>query len=342
MKLICRVLIYLAALAVLGWEILALHYDFPWAWGDAAAAVLGLFSLSLLVFVRPRWAGIAAQFALFLVVLWWWLAIIPSNERNWAKDVALLPYAETSGDLVTLHNIRNVDYRSETDFDVRYYDRTFDLSRIDSIDLFVSFWGSPLIAHTILSFAFRDGQHIAFSVETRKRQGQDYSPIAGFFRQYELIYIAADEQDIIRLRTNYRGEEVYLYPLGTPTAKVREIFMHYIKKINQLREHPEFYNALADNCTTNIFVSFQIAPPYPPLSRGVILPGYLDRDIYEILKKRQGIDIPFEEFRRQSNITLAAQAADDNPRFSELIRAALPRVRQQREAASNASTIGGN
>ncbi len=321
--------LYISTFALLSWELLAIHYDFPSDYRDILAGVFGILSLALLAFARPWWRGIGANLLLFIIVVSWWLSIKPSQDRNWASDVKILPYATFTstpegGDLVTIHNIRNINYRTETDFDVQYYDKTFNLSKLASADLFISFWGPKYIAHTILSFAFEDGQHLAVSVETRKQQGQEYSAVAGFFRQYELIYIVADERDVVRLRTNYRNEDVYLYKLGTPRTKVRKIFLDYVQRINQLHETPKFYNALLHNCTTNIFVSFQVSPPYPPLSLGILLPGYLDRDFYEKLTKERGLDIPFEQFKAQTYINPAAKAADQDPGFSAAIRKGLP------------------
>lgn len=314
---------YAVALLILCWEVLALHYDLPYAARDLVAAVLAVLSL-LLAFFRPGVLAILVHSGIFLLVLVWWLSIKPSHERPWARDVAVMPYADIAGDLVAIHNIRNIKYRSETDFEVRYYETTVRLSQLDSLDLFISSWGARLIAHPILSFGFEDGRHIAVSVETRKQQHQRYSALAGFFRQYGLIYVVADERDVIRLRSNYRQEEVHLYRLPTSRAKAKQVFLYYMQRINSLKEQPEFYNALVDNCTTNIYLSLQVEPPYPPLSLGIILPGYLDRDIYKVLKKQQGLDISFEQFQRKSRINAAAQAAPEDADFSRLIREEVP------------------
>ena len=143
----------------------------------------------------------------------------PSNNRDWQPDLATLAWAEIVGDKVTIHNIRNCDYRTETDFTVHHYDKTFDLSKLKGVDFFLVYWGSPKIAHTMMSFDFEGQGNVCFSIETRKEKGEDYSTVKGFFRQYELIYVVADERDLVRLRTNYRekgkGEDVYLYRLNS-------------------------------------------------------------------------------------------------------------------------------
>ena len=168
----------------------------------------------------------------------------PSNNRDWQPDVAVLPYADITGNQVTIHNIRNCDYRTETDFDVHHYDRTFDLDALRTVDLYLVTWGSPHIAHTMVSFGFTNGDYVCFSIETRKEKGEDYSAVKGLFRQFELTYIVADERDLVRLRTNYRqGEEACLYRLQVTPEQGRKLFLDYLRRANELHEHAEWYNA---------------------------------------------------------------------------------------------------
>ena len=179
--------------------------------------------------------------------------------------MAVLPYADIAGNQVTIHNIRNCDYRTETDFDVHHYDRTFNLDALRTVDLYLVTWGSPHIAHTMVSFGFTNGDYVCFSIETRKEKGEDYSAVKGLFRQFELTYIVADERDLVRLRTNYRqGEEACLYRLQVTPEQGRKLFLDYLRRANELHEHAEWYNALTDNCTTP---SAPSAPP-PTARRG--------------------------------------------------------------------------
>lgn len=167
--------------------------------------------------------------------------------------LTLLPYATIEGSRVTIHNIRNCDYRSETDFTVQYYDKSFGLDTLTSIDLFLVDWGLKSLVHTMVSFGFDDRDYIAVSIEARKEQGEGYSSVQGFFRQYELTYVVADERDVIRLRTNYRqGETVYLYRVQGNKELFRQVFLDYLHSINQLKEKAEWYNALLTNCTTQL------------------------------------------------------------------------------------------
>jgi len=246
----------------------------------------------------------------------------PSNSRNWQPDTAVLPWADIQGTRVTIHNIRNCSYRSETDYTVRHYDRTFDLSGLKSLDLSLVYWGSPYIAHTMLSFGFEGGGFVCFSVETRKEVGEAYSTVKGFFRQYELTYVVADERDLIRLRTNYRGEQVYLYRLRESADLIRKVFLDYLRKVNSLKDRPEWYNALTDNCTTSIRVT---TAPYNPDARldwRIIVNGFMDEMLYE----RQAVDtgLPFPELKKRSLINERAKGLDTSPDFSQLIREGLP------------------
>ncbi len=150
-----------------------------------------------------RWRAVGVFAVAVVLVLLVWRTATPSNSRNWQPEVAVLPYATIDGDRVTVHNIRNFDYRSETDFTPAYYDRTFDLRKLDRVDLGAVYWIGPAIAHLFLTFGFGD-EHLAISIEARKERDEAYRHRAGFFQQYELVYVVGDERDIIRLRTNYR------------------------------------------------------------------------------------------------------------------------------------------
>jgi hypothetical protein len=281
-------------------------------------------SLAMLIFIRPGRRAFLCYCGLFALVLAGWLAMQPSNQRNWQADVAVLPFAQIEGDKITVRNIRNLDYRTETDYRVQYYDRTFDLSQLQSMDLFLSDWGLKTIVHTLVSFGFADGSYLCISVETRKEVGEEYSNLKGFFRNYELFYVVADERDLIRLRTNYRkGESVYLYRLGGSSLEVvRKIFLDYIYYINRLHDKPEWYNALLSNCTTQIRGHTR---PYAGKVRWdwrLLANGYVDELAYEVGVLDQSL--PFPELKRRSLINDKAKAADQDPDFSRRIREGLP------------------
>jgi len=319
----------LVVLAITGWGALALAIVGPG--GDKGrlvlAAAYGLAGVAAVVALllgrRMRFA--LPVFAVALVAIGvWWSSIKPSNERDWQPEVARLAYATIDGDLVTVHNIRNFDYRTETDFTPAYYDRTYDLKKLDSGDLIAVYWMGPAIAHLFLSFGFGD-DHLAISIEARKEKGEGYSSAKGFFRQYELYYVVADERDVVRVRTNYRKdppEDVYVYPLRVPRENMRRIFLEYMRKLNGLREHPEFYNTLTTNCTTAILMNTRVNQESLPLSWKVIVSGYAPAYVYE--SGRMDRSLPFEELQRRSLVNAAGQAADQAPDFSRRIRAGLP------------------
>jgi hypothetical protein len=284
-----------------------------------ALAVVGLF---LLLRARLALAGFAVAFA---IVLLWWIAIEPSNERDWQTDVAVLPYATRDGDLITLHNVRNFDYRtSDQDFAPRYDDRTFDLRELDAVDLIAVYWMGDAIAHIMVSFGFA-GDHVAVSIETRKEKDEAYSSIAGFFKRYELIYIVGDERDLIRVRSNYRRPEelVYLYRTRMNHDNARRLFLEYVDAINQLKERPAFYNTLTSNCTTDVWsLARALSTDQVPLDWRVLLSGYFPAYAYDLgsLDTR----LPFAELKTRSLVNEKAHAAGADPEFSSRIRAGLP------------------
>jgi hypothetical protein len=319
-------LLGLAMVLAGAWGALALHYwdhasptlhdTLAAGWTIAALVLIGGFVLR-----RWRWRAFAAFTALFVLLLAAWSAIAPSNDRDWEPESAVLAYATIDGDHITLHNIRDFDYRTATDFTPAYYDRSFDLRQLDEVDLYSVYWMGPAIAHVFLSFGFRDGSHVAFSIETRREKGQSYSTVAGFFRQFALYYAVGDERDIVRVRTNYRHdppERVYLYRLRGSEAAGRLLFLEYLGRINELKQHAEWYNTITSNCTTSIWVMTHINPGHLPFSWKILLSGYVPRYLYE--HGKLDTSVPFEELQRRAYINPRAQAADQAPDFSRRIR----------------------
>jgi hypothetical protein len=290
----------------------------------ATLAGIGLAALGSLALRRWRWPPLVALAVALALVGARWAAIQPSNERDWSPEVAVLPRATTHGDLVTIHGIRDFEYRSETDFTPRYHERTFDLRRLDRVDLVAAYWMGPAIAHLFLTFGFGD-EHLAISIEARKERDEGYSSLAGFFRQYELAYVVADERDVIRLRTSYRKdppEEVYLFRLAAPVENARRVFLDYLREINELRGRPRFYNTLTANCTNVILLHAQVNPDPPRWSWKILLSGYAPEYLYEA--GRLDRTLPFAELKRRSLVNAPARAADRAPDFSRRIRAGLP------------------
>jgi hypothetical protein len=315
----------LAFVLLLGtlWGMAALYFDVRVSWlRTPLALAYGLAVLGVWVLAKgPRkklgWTAVG-----FALVLTWWFTLQPSNNRDWQPDVAVLAYADIEGDKVLVHNIRNCDYRTETDYDVRHYDKAFDLGRIRTAELYMVYWGSPNIAHTMVSFGFEGGDYLCFSIEARKEKGEGYSAVKGLFRQFELVYIVADERDLIRLRTDYRqGEEVYLFRLNGSRTQVRELFLDYMRRMNSLRERPEWYSALTHNCTTSIRTQ-RAASDRAPWDWRMLVNGHGDELLYE--RGMIATNLPLAELKERSHLNARARAAGNDPSFSHLIRQGLP------------------
>ena len=289
------------------------------------ALLLLLALVATAIFVRGRLLKLAICLGGLALVTGWWLTIKPTNNRTWQPDVAHTAWAEINGDQVTVHNVRNCEYRTEDDFTPRWDTRTVRLSQITGMDLAITYWGSPWMAHPIVSFDFADALPLCFSIETRKSVGQEYSAVRGLYRQYTLIYIVADERDSIRVRSNYRhGEDVYLYRTLASPPEARERFLEYIQTINRLRDHPRWYNAVTTNCTTSIRTQ-RPRNERAPWDWRILVNGKGDELLYERHLIATG-GLPFSELKQRSYINNLARAADQDPDFSRLIRANLPRT----------------
>lgn len=320
----------LAALAILltgAWGALALWYQFPGppVAKGAAVAVWALLALVAIIALVMGHCKISLLYAGgFAALLLWWVSISPRNDRLWADDVAQTTRAEIDPgkpDIVRLTQVRNFDWRSETDYTPRWEARTYDLSRLSSVDLALSYWASPSIAHTLVSFGFEGGDHVTFSVEIRKEKGEDFSEIGGFFKEFELSLIAADERDIIRLRTNIRKEDVYLYRIGLTRPAMRSLFLAYVAKANSLADKPRWYNTITANCTTIVYEMVKHIVPGLPLDTRLLFSGYLPEYIHDVGGLVPGHSL--DELRRTGRIAERAKAADRDPQFSQAIRTGM-------------------
>jgi len=237
-------------------------------WRAFAAGVYAAITLLAFLFLPRRGRTLLISVCAFALLVFLFFQIPASNDRDWQPEVSVTPYATINGDLVTIHNVRNFAYRTETDFTPRWETRTYDLSKLDSVDLIAVYWAGKTIAHIMVSFGFAGKDYLAVSIETRKEKGESYSTLAGFFRQYELYYVVADERDVIGVRTTYRQpqEDVYIYRIKGPKKNARRIFLDYLKGMNELHEHPSYYNTLTTNCTTSVLFHTRMNPESPPMS----------------------------------------------------------------------------
>lgn len=291
--------------------------------GVVVWVTLGLASLVAVFIGRPA-VGLGGYAIAFAGLLSWWVQIHPSNQRVWADDVAKMTSGRVEGNRVTIDNVRNFEWRSDTDYTQRWETRSYDLDQIDSVDMILSYWSMPAIAHMLVSFGFNDGTHVVFSVEIRREKHESYSEIGGFFKEFELSVIAADERDVIRVRTNVRGEDDYLYRIALPVKDIRSLFLAYLNEANRLVEAPRFYNTITVNCTTLVYQMLRHIVGYLPLDYRLLFSGYLPGYVYKVggLDRRYSL----EQLRAMGRITDRAKAADQSTGFSVDIRRGIARL----------------
>jgi hypothetical protein len=321
-----RLLLLVPVLLFNAWAALALHYA-PLAsppTGDILALLLILGAAFALARLNAAKAALAASLGPALVLIWF-LQLRPAADRHWLPEYEIPATVSIDGNTVHIHNIRNFRWRTATEAAPAYYDADFALDSVNSADLVLSYWAGKAIAHVFVSFGFSDGRHLAISVETRRTLGQDYSSLAGFFRNYELFYVVADERDVIGGRTDIRRESVYIYRIipAVPDAP-RRLLLSYLHRVQALAEAPAFYNTLTDNCTTNVISRANTAGPDVTALRyswKLLASGYADSYAYDL--GRLNRDLPFPELKRRSLITRPSGASID-PTFSSDIRVGLP------------------
>ncbi|MBJ2154387.1 Lnb N-terminal periplasmic domain-containing protein [Variovorax sp. IB41] len=334
-----RLVASLAVLLSAAWACAALWYQLPATPAvKIAAGVLwagfGLAAIALL------WRGRAARALLsyavgFAMVLAWWGTILPSQNRVWSDDVARQLVARVEGNKVMMENVRNFDWRTDTDYTPRWETRRYDLDRLRSVDVSLSYWSGPAIAHTLVSFGFDDGQFVTFSIEIRKERGESFSSIGGFFKQFETSLVAADEHDILRVRTNVRGEDVYMYRVRLPQSEMRSLFLGYLGEGAALVQAPNFYNTLTANCTTIVYALAKHVVPGLPMDWRLLASGYLPEYLHDVGALTPRLDM--EELRAAGRITERARAYDANPgteSFSQAIRNDLPGVEMAVDAGA--------
>jgi hypothetical protein len=308
------------------WGGFALWYQIPGGQVAKGLSVVlwGAFSVVILVALwQGRIAVVAVAFTFaFAGLLIWWTRLPPTNDRVWADEVARMTTGTVDGNRVTLHDVRNFDWRTTTDYTQRWETRSYDLEHLRSVDMIMSYWTRPAIAHMLISFGFDDGAHVVFSVEIRRQKIQRFSEIGGFFKEFELSIIAADERDVIRVRTNIRGEDDYLYRLQLPQSAMRLLFLGYVGEANALVEEPRFYNTVTVNCTTLVYEMMNRIVGHLPLDYRLLLSGYLPEYVYGV----RGLDQRYslEELRRRGRITDRAKQSDRSETFSADIRRGIP------------------
>ena len=319
-------LLCLSLLLATLWAALALWHHLPVFAQNGWLPAAGFSALGLGVLYAqftPRRLRAQATFALALAtVIFWWSGLAPPADRNWAPDVSRQATGSLDGDILTLDGVRNFRWNTPEDFTPAWETRSYDLSALETVDLAMSYWAGPEMAHMILSFGFTDGGHLAWSVEVRREQGGGFSPIADLFKTNTLAIIAADERDLIGTRTNARGEDVRLFRTNTPPERARALLMQYVEASNRLAAQPQWYNSLTTNCTTVVMQMIRTIVGEVPLDWRVLANGYLPEYAYE--QGVFGTGRSIEDLRRLGAVTGRARAHGLSPGYSQAIREGVP------------------
>jgi hypothetical protein len=314
---------FLCRFVLLAWGSLAINYsNLPWA-GVRIALAVAFFGFGIwALWFASRRRGFVIFAGVYLALLVWWSTIRPSNDRPWRKEVAVLPRAIIDGDHIRITGYRNFKFRSRDDFDIHYEEREYDLSHLQSVDFYVSYWKIGPVGHTFVSFNFDNAEPLSISIETRPEVGEGFDPLASLFKQFELIYVVGDERDLVGLRVLHRDEDVFLYRLRMTPEASRQFLLTYLERVNQLADKPEWYHLLSNSCTINIVRYANAAGRVGRLDFRHVLNGFVDRYLY--LARRIDSNLPFEELRRRSWINDDVKAADGAPDFPKRIRESLP------------------
>lgn len=287
------------------------------------ALVAGFLAVLAAVVRLPlgRWRRHAWLVACAAVTVTWLALMRPSSERPWVPELARQAHAALDSERLVVRDVRNARWRSATEADVVWEERSYDLAALDSVWFVVEPFspGSPA-AHTFVSFGFADGRYLAISVEARREVGEPYSILAGLFRRYELAYVVGDERDLIGVRAIHRGDEVYLHRAKATSDQARRLLVEMLARGNALAERPEFYHTLGSTCTTNIVSHInRIWPESVPLRRELLFPGSSDRLAFEVgLLEGEG---PYEALRERARVDGKARlVGSDDERFSQAIR----------------------
>ncbi|AOA59420.1 Lnb N-terminal periplasmic domain-containing protein [Acinetobacter larvae] len=292
-----------------------------------------IFSLSVLgIYVQQRLLSrnkdMLLYSMLFALSLLWYFNIPAQQDRDWNPEVARVLHYERQDNQVTIHNIRNFAWTSEQQYQQRWETRHYDLNKISGINIITSYWMGPQIAHTLVSFDFADQSPLVFSIEIRKEKNESFSAIGGFFRQFELSLVAADEKDILYTRSNIRKEDVYFYPIKAPKIAMQELFLEYLAAADELAQRPKWYNTVSSNCTTLIFdMARVIEPDVFPKDYRLLLSGYLPNYLYDIgaLDQHWSIQQWYQHAHVNPRVANFEQLADQSSEhYSKLIRTGLP------------------
>lgn len=291
-------------------------------WIAFALSVLGIY-ISHNFFGRRR--DIVIYILSFLLSLSWYFGLEARQDRDWNPEVAKILSYEKQGDLVTLHNVRNFTWHSDGSYTEQWDTRSFDLNQITGVNIITSYWMGPQIAHTLVSFDFANTAPLTFSIEIRKEKNEEFSAIGGSFRKYELSLIASDEHDIVYTRSNIRHEQVYFFPIRLGQSESKALFAEYLRKADELAEHPKWYNTLTSNCTTLVFDMVQaISQEQWPTDYRILASGYLPNYLYDLGAISPQWDMKTWYQKAHINPRVNSHTPLTSSQYSQLIRQGLP------------------
>ena len=303
------------------WVALMVHYHARRPWLRWLVSLVPLVAVGASLVLLPLVPGaLAVWFGLLAITIAWWFSLRPRSDRDWAEGMEVLPHAELVGDTLRVKHFRDFRYSAAGEPIPRFEDRTYDLAKLSSLDYFLSHWSGPVMAHTLVSFGFDDGQFLCVSVEARRQRWQSYSPLWGMFRSYPLMFVLGDERDIVRLRTNIRRERVYMYRLRMPPQRMQRLLLDYVSRVEKLATQPAWYNSVTSNCTTNLFYRGHASAPWW-MKFGIFLNGFSARTMYRLGFLSD--NLPFKELQARCAIRERALAAGDAADFSKQIRAQM-------------------
>ena len=322
----CLLISLLVVAPLSAWSALALWFRLPApeetrAVAAAVAVATGLLT-AVALFTPRRWIALGGFALAFAGLVLWWSTIRPPADGDWAPDVARQSTGTLDGDILTLSDVRDFDWRSDSDFSERWDRRSYNLAKLKTLDLYLAYWAGPEMAHLIMSFGFEGGEKLAWSVEIRREKNGEFSPVADAFKSNTLVYLATTERDSVRLRSNVRGEDVRLYRLRASPEAVRTVLLQYVAEANALAAEPQFYNSLTTNCTTAVVKLIRAAGGTLPFDWRLIVNGFLPGYLYD--RGAVVTTIPLSELMALARIDERARAADQSPEFSRLIRVGVP------------------
>ncbi len=308
------------------WGALALWFRLP----DMPAlklAVIAVFLVpgvfaSIHLFNGKTWRSILVYIAGFVLLMVWWNSLTPPTADDWAPEVARQVTGTISDDELTLEGVRAFEWRTQDDFTEVWSNRTYDLSRLETLDLFLSYWGDPRMAHFILSFGFGDDTYLAWSVEVRRLTTGTYSPLADFFKENPLVIVAAEEFDVVGMRSNIRQDDVHIFRIKANPDNLRRLLEGYVADANSLAAQPEWYNSIFTNCTTVVFKTMAALGLNAPFDWRIIVNGYLPDYLYEhgVLNTEYSV----EELRQLGRIAERAESEGLTAGYSKAIRKGVP------------------